>query len=362
MAFGLYLHIPYCEGKCRYCDFYSKGGSREVPDAYIDALVRQMQHFCNCDCTSLRPDTLYFGGGTPSLMTPAQVARLIDAASPVPKAEITLEANPDTVTLESLRGYRRAGVSRLSVGVQSANDEQLRRLGRPHDAAAARRTLEWAQQAGFENISGDLMLALPHYTSAELERTLSLLIEGGVTHISSYLLKIEPKTPFGLHPPAGLPDEDTAADFYLEAVARMADAGFAQYEISNFARPGYESRHNLIYWNCEDYLGLGPAAYSCMGGIRFHYPLDLNGFLKGNLDIVQDGKLDASEYIMLRTRLADGLDLQRLSERWGIRLQEGQIRMLHACEKAGLCTLTPDRLTLTPKGMLVQNSILTEVF
>ena len=362
MAFGLYLHIPYCEGRCRYCDFYSMGGSRAVPEEYIDALVRQMRRWCNCDCSSLRPDTLYLGGGTPSLLTPAQVAQLIDAAAPVPKAEITLEANPDTVTLESLQGYRRAGVNRLSVGVQSASDTQLRRLGRPHDAAAARAALYLARQAGFENLSGDLMLALPNYTTQEFDQTLELLIEGGVTHISSYLLKLEPKTPFGLHPPKGLPDEDAAADFYLYAVDRLAAAGFSQYEISNFAKPGYESRHNLIYWTCGDYLGLGPAAYSCMGGVRFHYPADLRGFLAGRSETVQDGTLDAVEYIMLATRLNAGLDLSYLATRWGIRLGSRHLQLLHACEKAGLCTLTPDRLTLTPKGMLVQNSILTEVF
>ena len=360
MPFGLYLHIPYCEGKCRYCDFYSKGGSRSVPDEYVDALMREMRRYCNCDCTSLRPDTLYFGGGTPSLLTPSQVARLIDAAAPAPKAEITLEANPDTVTAESLSGYRSAGVNRLSIGVQSANDTQLRRLGRPHDAAAARRALKLARQAGFENLSGDLMLALPEYSYEELDQTLALLIDGGVTHISSYLLKIEPKTPFGLHPPAGLPDEDAAADFYLYAVDRMRTAGFAQYEISNFARPGYESRHNLIYWNCEDYLGLGPAAYSCVGGVRFHYPPDLRGFLAGSAETLQDGRLDAAEYIMLQTRLAAGLDLDRLAARWKVLLNERQLRLLQACETAGLCHLSSNRLTLTPKGMLVQNSILTE--
>lgn len=362
MAFGLYLHIPYCEGKCRYCDFYSKGGSRAVPEEYVDALVREMRRYCNCDCSSLRPDTLYLGGGTPSLLTPAQVARLIDAAAPVPKAEITLEANPDTATLESLRGYLRAGVNRLSIGVQSASDVQLRRLGRPHDAAAARTALSLARQAGFDNISGDLMLALPYYTHEELDRTLELLIEGGVTHISSYLLKLEPKTPFGLHPPAGLPDEDAAADFYLYAVDRLSAAGFCQYEISNFAQPGYESRHNLIYWTCGDYLGLGPAAYSCMGGVRFHYPPDLRRFLAGQNETIQDGILDATEYIMLATRLNTGLDLSYLSSRWGIRLNPRQLRLLQTCAWAGLCTLTPDRLVLTPKGMLVQNSILTEVF
>lgn len=362
MAFGLYLHIPYCEGKCFYCDFYSKGGSRSVPESYIEALLREMRRFCNCECTSLRPDTFYFGGGTPSLLSPAQVARLISEAAPAPGAEITLEANPDTVTLDSLRGYRRAGVNRLSIGVQSASDEQLRRLGRPHNAEAARRALELAREAGFENISGDVMLALPHYSREEFDATLELLISGGATHISCYLLKIEPGTRFGLHPPQGLPGEDEAADFYLYAVEHLARAGFAQYEISNFARPGYESRHNLIYWNCEDYLGLGPAAYSCMNGERFHYPPDLNAFLARIAPVAMDGRVDAEDYIMLQTRLAGGLSLPELRRRWGLELDGRQKSLLAACQQAGLCHLTDDRLTLTPRGMLVQNSILTEVF
>ncbi|MBC5581387.1 radical SAM family heme chaperone HemW [Anaerofilum sp. BX8] len=362
MAFGLYLHIPYCEGKCFYCDFYSRGNSRAVPEEYIEALLREMRRFCNCDCASLRPDTLYFGGGTPSLLTPGQAARLISEAAPAPGAEITLEANPGTVTLGSLRGYRRAGVNRLSVGVQSASDEQLRRLGRPHDAAAARRALQLAREAGFENISGDVMLALPHYSRAEFDATLELLVSGGVTHISCYLLKIEPKTRFGLHPPQGLPDADAAADFYLYAVERLAEAGFAQYEISNFARPGCESRHNLIYWNCGDYLGLGPAAYSSMGGERFHYPPDLGAFLARAAPVETDGRVDAEDYIMLQTRLCSGLSLAELRRRFGVELDGRQEKLLAACCKAGLCRLSDDRLTLTPRGMLVQNSILTEVF
>ena len=162
MSLGLYLHIPYCFSKCRYCDFYSAPGQRGVPRAYVDALLRELSRFS--PDAPLRPDTLYFGGGTPSLLAPADAARLIDAAQPLPGAEITLEANPETVTEESLRAFRTAGVNRISFGVQSARDSQLKTLGRPHTAKQARAAFAAARRAGFENISGDIMLALPHYT------------------------------------------------------------------------------------------------------------------------------------------------------------------------------------------------------
>ena len=203
--FGLYIHIPYCRSKCRYCDFYSTPCPDGVPEAYIDALCREMDRFSPCGSTPLRPDTLYFGGGTPSLLTPAQAARLIRAAGPAPGAEITLEANPETVTPERLAAFRRAGVNRLSLGIQTARDDSLARLGRRHTAAQSRRALGMAVQAGFTDISGDLMLALPAYTMAELDETIALLAESGCTHISGYLLKIEPNTVFGKCPPEALP-------------------------------------------------------------------------------------------------------------------------------------------------------------
>lgn len=362
MAFGVYLHIPYCGSKCRYCDFYSMGKSTGVPDEYISALLREIARFTNCDCNSLRPDTLYFGGGTPSLLTASQVARLIDAVNPVAGAEITLEANPGTVTLQSLAGYRAAGVNRLSVGVQSASNAQLLRLGRSHSADDAKQALHLAKKAGFTNLSGDIMLALPDYTHKEFDETLALLTQGGVSHVSCYLLKIEPGTPFGKNPPKGLPSEDEAADFYLYAVERLAAEGFAQYEISNFAKPGCESRHNLVYWQMSDYLGIGPAAYSCMGGERFHYSAELASFISRPALSVQDGKADAEEYIMLSLRLSEGLSLEELSRRYGITLTQMQLKKIALYEKSGLCRLFQGVLTLTPKGMLVQNSILTELF
>ena len=203
-TYGIYLHIPYCRSKCRYCDFYSTPGTRGVPDEYVTALLRELSK------SSRRPDTLYFGGGTPALLRPDQVHRLIKAAAPLPGAEITLEANPDVVTPENLAGFAAAGVTRISFGVQSADNAQLRRLGRTHTAAAAAQAFAWAREAGFREICGDIMLALPYYSIAEFDKTLALLQAGGCTHISAYLLKIEPGTAFGRTPPPGLPDADAA--------------------------------------------------------------------------------------------------------------------------------------------------------
>ena len=358
MSLGLYLHIPYCFSKCRYCDFYSHPGERGVPDAYVDALLRELARFA--PDAPLRPDTVYFGGGTPSLLSPAQVGRLIRAACPVSGAEVTLEANPETVTEESLRGFREAGVNRISFGVQSARDTQLRTLGRPHTARQARAAFAAARRAGFENISGDIMLALPHYTRGEFDRTLALLAEGGAAHISAYLLKIEPSTPFGKNPPPGLPSEDEAADFYLYAVDELAKAGYAQYEISNVAKPGFEGRHNLIYWDCRDYLGLGPAAASCMGGRRFSFGRSTADFLAGAAPVTE-GECTGADYIMLRLRLSEGLRLSLLKERYGLAFDEGRLAFIRRCVAAGYAVFDGDRLALTPEGMLVQNSILTEL-
>ena len=359
LSFGVYFHIPYCFSRCRYCDFYAAGASRAVPDAYVDALLGALAGFSAA--LPGPPDTVYFGGGTPSLLTPAQVERLLAAAAPRPGAEVTLEANPETVTPGQLQGYRAAGVNRLSIGVQSARDSQLHTLGRPHTARQAAAAFEMARQAGFANISGDIMLALPHYSRAEFDETLALIQAGGANHISAYLLKIEPGSAFGRRPPEGLPDADEAAGFYLYAVEQLAAAGYRQYEISSFAKPGFEGRHNRIYWDCGDYLGIGPAAHSCLAGKRFYYPADTAAFLTGASRPVSDGDCGAEDYLILQLRLSAGLDLAEYRRRGGPAFTPHQRAFLAHCQQAGYLTLTPDRLTLTPLGMIVQNAILEEL-
>lgn len=359
MPLGLYLHIPYCFSKCRYCDFYSRPGARGVPHEYTDALLRELARFTGG--APLRPDTVYFGGGTPSLLDPADAARLIEAAAPAGGAEITLEANPETVTEASLRAFRSAGVNRISFGVQTADDAQLRALGRPHTAAQARAAFAAARRAGFENISGDIMLALPHYSRAAFDASLALIEEGGAVHLSAYLLKIEPDSAFGRRPPEGLPGPDEAADFYLYAVEQLEAHGYRQYEISNFARPGFEGRHNLIYWDCGDYLGLGPAAHSCMDGRRFYYPADTEAFLRDGCAPVPDGGCGAEDYLMLQLRLAKGLDLDEYKRRYGKELSPRQRRFAERCVRGGYARFDGRTLALTPAGMIVQNSILVEL-
>ncbi len=359
MSLGIYLHFPYCHQKCNYCDFYSLGHADSVPQAYVDALLARIAA-AQAAPGWCRPETVYFGGGTPSLLAPAQALQLLTALDPLPGAEITLEANPGTVTRQSLAAFRAAGVNRLSLGVQTAYDDSLKRLGRIHTAADARRAMTDAAAAGFTNISGDVMLALPQYSQAELDATLDLLADGGCTHISCYLLKIEPGTPFGRTPPQNLPDEDAAAAFYTACVAGCAARGYAQYEISNFARPGNQSLHNLRYWDCKDYLGLGPAAHSCVAGQRFYYPADLHAFLAG-AQPVADGQCTAEDYIMLQLRLNQGLDLAALQRDWGHTFDSGRLDFMRKCAQNALATFDGSTFALTTAGMLVQNSILCEL-
>ena len=333
---------------------HSAPGARGVPQAYVDALLRELAK------DTRRPDTLYFGGGTPALLSPGQVSTLIQAADPLPGAEITLEANPDVVTPETLVGFRQAGVNRISFGVQSADNAQLQRLGRTHTAAGAARALAWAQEAGFPDICGDIMLALPQYTNAEFDRTLALLQNGGCTHISAYLLKVEPGTAFYRNPPAGLPDADAAADFYLYAVRQLEAAGYRQYEISNFARPGHEGRHNLLYWNCEPYRGIGPAAHSCVDNVRRFWPGDVQGFIDGTIHEEIEGDCTAEDYLLMQLRLTRGLDLEEYARRGG-HFTAAQQAFMRQCVTHGYAVWEGSSFRLTPAGMVVQNAILTEL-
>ena len=275
-------------------------------------------------------------------------------------ADTARKANPDVVTPETLLGFRQAGVNRISFGVQSADDAQLQRLGRTHTAAGAARALAWAQEAGFPDICGDIMLALPQYTNAEFDRTLALLQNGGCTHISAYLLKVEPGTAFYRNPPAGLPDADAAADFYLYAVRQLEAAGYRQYEISNFARPGHEGRHNLLYWNCEPYRGIGPAAHSCVDNVRRFWPGDVQGFIDSTIHEEIEGDCTAEDYLLMQLRLTRGLDLEEYARRGG-HFTAAQQAFMRQCVTHGYAVWEGSSFRLTPAGMVVQNAILTEL-
>ena len=355
MISGLYIHIPYCLKKCNYCDFYSIGGNSVVGDNYVDAVIREIKKYGD-----VKYKTVYFGGGTPSLLTHQQIELILSNVHILPDAEITLEANPETVTFEKLQGFKQAGINRLSFGVQTAKQTSLETLGRVHSNKKVTEAFENAKKAGFANISGDVMLGLPGYTYKELDDTVELLHSLGATHISSYMLKIEEGTPFAVHTPDNIPDDEAMSDFYLYACEKIESMGYKQYEISNFAKEGFESQHNSIYWKLENYIGIGPSAHSCFNGKRFYYPRDLHGFIS-NPHIIEDGVVDSDEYIMLSLRLKSGLNLAELKGKWGRELTPLQIKKLKILENQGYITFKNNTVSLTPKGFLIENAIACEI-
>jgi oxygen-independent coproporphyrinogen-3 oxidase len=261
--FGLYIHIPFCTRKCAYCDFYSVTADDTLMDTYLLALCNSLQEWSQ-KLGGRNAQSLYLGGGTPILFGARRLCTLLNECKRhfgLEQAEITLEANPNHTDYETLLALRHAGYNRISFGVQSAVDDELKQLTRSHTAEQAEAAILAARQAGFENISADLMLAIPGQTQESMRQSVRFLSALGIQHISAYLLKIEEGTPFYERRAAlPLPNEDETAELYLQAVTALEEAGYQQYEISNFAKVGFACRHNLLYWDCQEYLGLGPAA------------------------------------------------------------------------------------------------------
>lgn len=354
---GLYVHFPFCAAMCPYCDFYSAPGSASVMDAYTEAVINAIRLWQN---KGTQFDTVYFGGGTPSLMG-MRLVRIAAALQDEPIREFTVECNPSRVQDGLFDALRAAGIDRISMGLQSAVDSERRALGRSADAETVLRRVLQAKAAGFENISLDLMLGIPGQTSDSLARSIDFCRDANVTHVSAYMLKIEPGTPFArMRQSLDLPDEDAVCDLYLQAVESLAAAGFAQYEISNFAKPGFAGRHNLKYWNDEEYVGIGPAAHSFACGRRFCYPRDTQAFLRGDPP-VQDGKGgDFAEYAMLRLRLTDGLMQSGVQSRFGHPIPESVLQRAKTIPARYLQS-DENGLRLTAEGFLLSNSIIAQL-
>lgn len=357
---GLYIHVPFCAAKCAYCDFYSLPNRPDAWDAYTGRLCADLQKQA-AECTDYTVDTIYFGGGTPSLLGGARLARMLETAMssyPVaPDAEISIEANPDSVTEEFLTRTRAAGANRLSLGIQSADDSELRMLGRIHTFRQAQDAVTRARRAGFHNLSVDLMYALPHQTQETLAASVDALVALEPQHISCYGLTLEPHTPMGRQNPA-LPDEDAQADMYLSICKKLARAGYTHYEISNFARPGYASRHNSRYWAQSPYLGFGPGAHGDFRGKRYEIPRDLTAFLAGDAaPIPEDTEIDrAAEYIMLSLRTARGFDAAHYQQTFGEN-PDGILRALDRLPERYLRRTETGR-ALTDEGFLVSNAVI----
>ncbi|MBQ7491837.1 MAG: radical SAM family heme chaperone HemW [Clostridia bacterium] len=370
---GLYLHIPFCLSKCPYCDFYS-GTDMTNADRYVDALLLHMADYAGA-AAEYDVDTVYIGGGTPTSLPIGRLLELIDGVfanfSVRRDAEITVEANPATVSTSELRRLRHAGVNRLSMGLQSADDAELSLLGRIHTFSDFTDSFRAARRAGFQNLNVDLMYGIPGQTPGSFRRSIEQVLALDPEHISLYGLKIEDGTPFAARRDSlPLPDEDSECAMYFSAIETLSEAGYPQYEISNFAKPGHKCLHNLRYWNCEEYLGFGPGAHSYFGGRRFAFRRNLEDYianmerpgsiadmLSENYEIPPSERL--GEYVMLRLRLNEGIDTDVFAIRFGVSFEKLFGKYLRLYEQHGFMEKVGRSWRFTPKGMFVSNTILS---
>jgi oxygen-independent coproporphyrinogen-3 oxidase len=379
---GLYVHVPFCRSICGYCHFTRGLSDPDLEHRYVEAMIEEIRASnaglktrATPEARRARPttDTIYFGGGTPSLLDPADIAAVVGACRErfdvLPGAEITLEANPETVSPERLAGYRAAGVNRLSVGVQSFRDDELARLGRLHDAARARAAYHEARAAGFDNISLDLMLGLPGQTPADLTVSVDELIRLGPDHASVYLLELNPGTPLGdamAEEGGGQAADDDAADMYLETLARLESAGYEQYELSNVARPGRRSRHNVKYWTDGEWLGFGCGAHSTLGRERWDNVQTASEYVtrieRGGSPVsarrLLSRREQLEEALFMELRLTEGIRLDRIRHAYGVDVWQRWGERLAPFEEAGLLEHDDRCLRLTRRGMLLASSVM----
>jgi oxygen-independent coproporphyrinogen-3 oxidase len=361
---GLYLHVPFCRTKCRYCDFYRVGENRLKIELFQAALRREFDGWEALHGREV--PTIFFGGGTPSLLSGSEIGAILGLLAErfaiAADAEITLEANPSDLDPAALAALRAAGINRLSIGVQSFSDRELSLVGRRHDAARAERVVREARQAGFDNLSIDLMLAIPGQTEAGFRRTLERAIELETDHLSLYLLEVHEASEMDFlrrERPRLFPGEEAERRRYLAMHERLTAAGYEHYEISNFARPGKQGRHNLRYWHLEPWLGLGPSAHSFVDGRRFQHPADLGAWLADPMAVLPLAHDLAEERAMLGLRLEEGIGIETLRAASGASEAELATRLRRldrfVVESGG-------RIRLTTEGRVVSNPVLTELF
>ncbi len=331
-------------------------------DDYTACVIESLESWA--DKLSTKADTLYFGGGTPSLIGGKNIAMIVRRARELfgVDGEITVECNPSAVEEDFFETVAKAGVNRISLGMQSAVDSERKKLGRSADKEMVSKCIADARNAGVENITLDVMLGVPNQTLESLSQTVEFCLQSGVPHISAYMLKLEEGTYYYNNAEKlNLPDEDATADMYTFLSEKLKQNGFIHYEISNFAKPGFEGKHNLKYWNCEEYLGIGPSAHSFINGKRFYYPRDIDSFRMGNEPESDGIGGDEEEYIMLRLRLGEGLQFSSYYERYQKNLSAEIIEKAKLFEKQGLMTVTEASIALTEKGFLLSNAIISEL-
>ncbi len=374
---GLYIHIPFCLRKCAYCDFYScVGANEELVHHYISSCMLQMEDISE-NCRGYEIDTVYIGGGTPTTLPIKEFERLLSSVERNFKlskyAEITTEANPATADKKYLKALRKIGVNRLSIGFQSANISELKLLGRIHTVEDFANIYKDARAAGFDNISVDLMYGIPAQSMQSFQSTLGYVCDMNPEHLSLYCLKIEEGTPFfEMRDRLELPGEDAEYDMYMWAVDHLRRRGYERYEISNFSKPGFESRHNLKYWNADEYIGIGTAAHSYFGGERYSVIKNIHDFIDGieipetNMKLIEGSKTlyqreKMSEYVMLRMRLEAGVNARDFEARFGTDLHSFCGKYLDEYVDAGFVIREAGNYRFSSKGMFVSNYILSTV-
>ncbi len=370
---GIYVHIPFCRQKCKYCDFLSAPGDSERIREYVSVLKKEIRSYKDI-AESRVADTLYFGGGTPSVLEPEQIGEITEILKDIfdldHLKEFTIEVNPGTVDLKKLKGYKEVGADRLSVGVQSADDDELRLLGRIHSFAEAKECFAAAKEAGFLNISADIISALPGQTLEKYEEDLRKIIELKPQHISSYSLIIEPGTPFWADygdkgkKRGDLPDDDTDRKMYALTKKILEEEGFHRYEISNYSLKGFESKHNSAYWTGKEYIGLGLGASSLVDNVRYSNVAELKKYLINPEKHIIEEKLDKkalmSEFMILGLRMTEGISKNKFLSRFGTEPDNEYGDILRRFERLGVIRNEGDRISLTDYGLDVSNMVFEE--
>ena len=367
---GLYLHIPFCVKKCNYCDFYSYPGlSPEVRGEYISRLVKEIRGYKREE--KILVDTVFFGGGTPSLLAPEEFFKICDAIDEVfdvtDDAEFTVEANPKTVNAEKLSVYISRGVNRISLGLQSIHENELKKLGRIHDFEDFLDAYNLVLKSGITNVSCDIMYGIPEQTPDSFKETLDAVLSLNPTHLSVYGLILEENTPlWNNRDNLRFPSEDEECDMYYLAASLLKDRGYSHYEISNYAKPGYRSRHNMKYWKTDDFIGVGVTAYSFFEGVRYGNLCNISEYISSDLkQYIKKEESNSSdlafEYVMLGLRTSDGISLEEYKRLFGTDFLSSRKEKIDRYIENGHMTFCGDRIALTEKGFYVSNTILVDL-
>jgi oxygen-independent coproporphyrinogen-3 oxidase len=374
-SLGLYIHIPYCLHKCGYCDFNSHKINPEEMGSYVAALLREMKHYSKGLAKDKQIATIFLGGGTPTTLDIHLLEEILQTIrhrfDVSDDCEITFEANPATVSLEPLQKMRTAGYNRISIGVQSFHEPELKLLDRIHSEEEIHMTVDRAREAGFDNLSLDLMFALPGQTMTSWENNLQQALNKNPEHLSTYNLTIEPETAFHTLQAKGkltLPPDDNQLEFYKKSIQTLTEAGYQHYEISNFCKPGMECQHNLIYWNNGDTLGLGAGASSFLGGTRFkncNLPARYIREIEATSTAVEfreqlEQNKAMGEALMLGLRLRDGMNIEPFEERFQTSFHKTYDQVISSLTKKNLITLNDNRIALSAEGLFLADSVILE--